>query len=117
MYLNSAQLLSYISNQVDAYTVNSAQVLPIATWIHLSVTYNAGTLCAFSNGVQTACQSGASFSNVVRTINYIGRSNYASDSLINDALFDELTIFNRPLNSREINYEMNRLQPHIIDII
>ncbi len=67
----------------------------------------------YLNGIQIGSSTGVTLNNIVKTQNYIGKSNWDADPLINDAIFDEFKIFNRPLNSSEITREMNKLQPQI----
>ena len=75
-------------------------------WFHLAVEFNSGTMLVFKNGIQIGSLSGVSFNNIVKISNFFGKSNWVNDPLLNDAVIDELKIFNRPLNSSEITNEM-----------
>ena len=68
----------------------------------------------YLNGVQAASKSSVPYALSVKSYNFMGKSNWAVDPLIDDAIFDEFKIFNRPLNSSQIISEMNKLQPQII---
>ena len=70
----------------------------------------------YLNGTQIGSSTGVTLNNIVKTQNFIGKSNWAADPLVNDAIFDEFKIFNRPLNSSEIKSEMNKSQPQIVII-
>ena len=71
--------------------------------------YNSGTVSLYINGVQFGSKSGYLMNNVVRTTNYIGRSNWIDPNI--NAVLDEIKIFNRPLTVSEICTEMNKPQP------
>ena len=97
--------------------IDSSETLNTNTWIHYAITYSSSnTMLMYLNGIQIGSSTGVTLNNIVRTQNYIGKSNWDGDPLINDAIFDEFKIFNRPLNSSEITSEMNKLQPQIIII-
>jgi hypothetical protein len=105
----------YSFNGMAYIRLDSTHSVPINQWTHVSTTYNMGVLKIYTNGIETGSLSGTSYNpNIMRTKNFVGRSNwYPTDQDVN-ATFDELKIFNRPLSSNEIMNEMNILQPYKI---
>lgn len=67
-------------------------------WHHITATWSNGNAVLFLNGVQVASGPASTPANVVRTINYIGRSAWAGDAYAN-AIYDDLRIYNRALTS------------------
>ncbi len=60
--------------------INSSAAIPLNTWTHLAFTRDSsGTGRIFLNGIQTASALIQAPLSVNRTINYIGRSNWAPD--------------------------------------
>ncbi len=87
----------------------SDTLLPINQWIHLSFVLIKPTAYFYINGQLDKMGSGSNPPNVVRTNNFIGRSNWfgtASDEHA-DTDYDDLKIFKRGLSEEEIRFEMN----------
>jgi hypothetical protein len=70
-------------------------------WQHITATWSNGTATIYLNGVAVVSGAISTPSNVVRTINYIGRSPWAGDAYAN-AIYDDLRIYNRALTANEI---------------
>ena len=82
--------------------LNCESTIVLNEWIHLAVTFNGSLTNFYYNGIS----SGSSLqltnpNNAVRNLNYIGKSNWPQDELVN-AVFDELRIYNRSLTQSEI---------------
>lgn len=71
------------------------------TWTLLTYSYSGGIGRLYVNGTQVAQGVQTAPVNVLRTLCYIGRSNWAGDSYYNGAI-DEFRIYNRALTSFEI---------------
>ena len=71
-------------------------------WIHLAVTFESNQTNFYYNGILCSNSSLYEPSNVIRKLNFIGKSNWPQDELAN-AVYDELRIYNRVLTLNEIN--------------
>jgi len=80
-------------------------------WYHLAFTYSNYKAFIYLNGNLAATGTSTSPpTNITRTANYVGRSNWKFTSYADsdtDADFDELKIFNRSLIQSEVIFEMN----------
>lgn len=74
---------------------------PFNSWLHMTETFDGKYIRAYINGAFIGLNTAFTPTNVVRTSNYIGKSNWPGDSLV-DAIFDDIRIYNRCLNSDEI---------------
>jgi hypothetical protein len=72
------------------------------TWNMLTVTYTNGNSTLSINGVPVIMGATSSPVNILRTINYIGRSNFASDAYFNGSM-DDFRLYNRVLTQSEIS--------------
>ncbi len=103
----------------NTFSFTTAYNLPQITvnlnqWMHIAATFNSGTISVYINGIlATSLQSAAFRSEILRTSNYVGKSNWPGDGLANSIL-DELKIFNKPLSVEEIKNEKDKLQPYKI---
>ena len=77
------------------------------------MSFSSGLVNLYINSQPVGTGTGYTVNNILRRTNYIGLSNFG-DSTLNAAL-DEIKIFNRPLNTIELEIEMNKPQP--LDII
>lgn len=73
----------------------------IGTWQHLVYTFENGTARLLLNGTVIAQGAQTAPQNVLRTICYIGRSNWGTDAYLNGAL-DDFRLYNRTLTSEEL---------------
>ena len=86
--------------------VFSATAITLNKWQFLAVTLN-GTQCSiYLDGVLTKTGNAVSPSNVTRSFNYIGRSNWPSYAGTTAAI-DDLKFFNRALTQSELMLVMN----------
>ena len=102
--LNGATISSYLYSNLS---------IAQNQWAHVAMTYNNGTVSLYTNSQSAGSSSGFSMRSVLRTTNYLGRSNWGEPNI--NATFDELKIFNRPLSVNEIATEMNKPQPIILN--
>jgi len=101
------------SNEVYGFLTSS---FILNKWQHLACVYSFPYYSIYIDGVEaTTPGSSVTFNsfdlaNIVRTSNYIGRSNWYGPGRSEqdaDADFDDLKIFNRALTQQEIQFEMN----------
>ena len=97
IYTNTA------SSQITAPTL-----LPTNQWVHVAVTLNGTTGAIYVNGVPQVTGTMFVPRNVVRTNNYIGRSDFESggDARAN-AIYDEVRIWNVARTQAQIQTSMN----------
>ena len=104
---NSLDLLGRIytatNSKINIWTSNP---MVLNNWYHAALTYDAGILSIYRDGVQAMNISGLSFSPRIRYSNYFGLSTW-NEYLI--GCLDEIKIFNRALTSAEILAEMNNV--------
>jgi hypothetical protein len=100
----------------NAFYDYSSQSLNLNKWQHLACVFSFPYYFIYIDGNLTTAQGSqtthTSFSlvNVVRTRNFVGRSNWFDNTNLDkdaDADFDDLKIFNRALSQQEIQSEMN----------
>lgn len=82
--------------------VNSSTILALNQWQLLTYTWTANTGTLYINGNMVAQGTQQAPLNVVRNINYIGRSNWSVDGYA-QGRFDDFRIYNRVLSAAEIN--------------
>lgn len=83
------------------YVFSNATQTPLNQWAHLALTFSSGIGSIYINGVRVAQGNLATPQNVLRTLNYIGRSQWVVDAYA-DATFDEFRIYNRALTTTEL---------------
>jgi hypothetical protein len=76
-------------------------VSTLNSWNHLATVYDGNTASVYINGVKVATTTASGARLIFRNINYIGRSNWATDAYAN-AIFDEFSLWNRELSESEI---------------
>jgi hypothetical protein len=97
-----------VKNGGAEQAVNTEQ-LPLQQWVHVVVVLGGGNGRIFMNGVEKASAPVTIKPKDIKPgLNYIGKSQFAADPLFSGKL-DELVIYNRALESQEINrlYEGN----------
>ena len=82
-------------------TLSSNTNMVLNQWIHLAVTFDGSLASFYYNGKLSGSSTQNQPSNLTRSTNYIGKSNWAQDALAN-AVYDELRIYNRVLTQNEI---------------
>lgn len=89
-------------------TLSAPGVIENNTWQHLAFTIdNEGTANIYKNGIVVATGVVNVPNLVDRTNNYIGKSNWAADSLY-QGLMDDIQIYGYALNTDEIRYLYNQ---------
>ena len=93
---------------------STTEALKLDQWQHLSFVFSFPSFSVYIDGIDvttpgsTITDPSFSLKNIVRTLNYVGRSNwYMNGDLDADADFDDLKLFNRALTQTEIQFEMN----------
>lgn len=86
--------------------VKATSQLPTNQWVHLAATLSGTTGTIYINGIPAGSGTLNVAPNVVRTNNYIGRSNYGGDSYAN-AIFDEIRIWNVARTQAQIQSAMH----------
>ncbi len=99
---------------VGGPTLTSVSVLPNNQWQLLTYTWSNGGGQLFINGELVAQGPQTAPNNVIRTLNYIGRSNWASDGFANAGL-DDFRMYNRILTPEEIRL-MTVEQPSALQV-
>ncbi len=99
----TAQPLAYIlCSNYDYIRIDGNTNVNLREWSHVSYTYNAGTISLYLNGNLIGTATGNSCpEKMERNSNFIGKSNWNGDGLLN-AILDDFKIYNRPLNNDEI---------------
>ena len=96
-----------------ADNIYSSQPLTPNQWVQLVAVQSGSTGLIYINGQQVASAANAGIANVTRTNNYIGRSNWGSDSYL-DGKIASLKIYNRALTSGEILDDFNTNNPSFV---
>lgn len=91
----------YVSTATGGQITSPSTTLPVAQWALLTYTWSNGTGRLYINGTQVVSGTQATPNNILRTLNYIGRSNWSNDAYAN-ASFDDFRIYNRMLSVSEI---------------
>jgi len=93
----------WIRNKDIFSSIGSNTELVIDKWNHVSVSLMKTEAKIYLNGQLDKTGYISSPKPTVRTLNYIGKSNWNNENA--DAIYDELKIFNRALLPEEIAYE------------
>ena len=96
----------YILNDNSNAGAFSSSNISLNTWVHLAGTLSGSTITLYINGVSVASMTGATVNSVTLTLNYIGRSNWASDGNFSGSI-DEFRIWNYALSQAQIQASMN----------
>ena len=105
----TSHLVVQIYDESYKSEIISKSVVNLNVWTYLAVVFNQGKAEIYLNG---SCDTTVFLyipRSVKRFSNYIGKSNWASNQNIH-ACLDELKIFNRALDSSEINQELFTVQ-------
>lgn len=86
----------FIESELPATTL-------LRKWLHVAVTMEGSAVKLYLNGEEVASTSdiGVEFSDLQPFVNYIGRSQFASDPLF-EGMIDDFIIYNHALSSEEI---------------
>ncbi|MBN2727693.1 MAG: hypothetical protein JXR53_00560 [Bacteroidales bacterium] len=94
------QFVSFRLGSTEVTTLNGT-VLPLNQWSHVAFSFDGSNLHLYINGSEIASTSASAPRYIQRTVNYIGRSAWASDSYAN-AVYDDFGLWNRALTENEI---------------
>ena len=92
----------YIGFSTSPSTLACDYGIILNEWIHLAATFDGRKTNFYYNGISNCNSSFYQPSNVIRSKNFIGKSNWDVDEPAN-AVYDELRIYNRVLTLNEIN--------------
>ncbi len=101
-----------INSNTETLSIRTTLKIELNKWVHLASVFSQPNGFIYIDGVSyttTLFQYTAGPANILRTSNFVGRSNWWSPGADADANadFDELKIFNRALSQQEIKDEMN----------
>ena len=97
----SASYFQILSGFNILTTLSSNKNIFLNEWIHLAVTFDGSQTNFYYNGIFSGSCTQNQPRNIIRSTNYIGKSNLPQDALSN-AVYDELRIYNRVLDPSEI---------------
>ncbi|MCD6023789.1 MAG: hypothetical protein K0Q91_705 [Fibrobacteria bacterium] len=87
----SGKVMARIKGASDRTVYGPDASLTPGEWQMIAAVTNGSTLTLYRNGVQIASGTGSNFTNVSRSLNFIGRSGITSDSAFG-GLIDEVTL-------------------------
>lgn len=91
---------------VGGAQMQASSTIPLNQWSHIAATLSGTTATIYINGVAAGTANFPIPANVVRTSNYIGRSNWGQGDPDASAIFDELRIWNVARTATEIQSKM-----------
>lgn len=92
---------------IEGVQIPATTQIPLNQWSHVAATFSGGIGTIYINGVARGSGFFPTPANVVRNINYIGRSNWGTGDPDANAVFDELRIWNIAKTPSQIMAEMN----------
>ena len=121
MYLTPSDgnaLALVIKNGEQQLTVSGESKLTASRWKHLAVTVSKDSIVIYVDGVKTAQTTEVSVlpSDILPTINYIGRGQLPSDPYLK-AFVDDIQMFGKALTAEEINAVMDSATNGISQLI
>lgn len=106
---NGSSMRMVMKNGADEQIMETA-TLPLSQWAHIAITVSDNEVCLYVDG---QLKSSASTSEMdIRpsmfkpVLNYIGKSQYKADPLLNGSV-DDFRIYNYPLSAEQIGQTMN----------
>jgi hypothetical protein len=99
--------MGVFTNNSSSPVIHAATQLPTNQWTHLAATLHGTTGTIYINGSVAVTGTLNVAPNVVRTNNYIGRSNYSADGYAN-ADFEEIRIWNVARTQAQIQSTMDQ---------
>ena len=106
----NGQVTSLLFNDTYAFAyAMSPNILPLFTWTHLAVVVDNIYFTIYTDGLQvsqTTQNPNFIMRNLIRHLNYIGKSNWWWDGNAK-CKYRNLRIYNRALSSTEITNDMN----------
>lgn len=101
----SGKIGLHIFSGASSTSIVSPNAVALNTWVHVACVFNSGTGKIYLNGVEAVSGALNTPQNVTRTLNYIGRSQWA-DAYANMRM-DEFRIWNMARTVTEIQSSMN----------
>lgn len=98
-----------LNQNVSSPYNNLSTQLTIDQWTHLAMTLSGTTLTTYLNAGNQQSVVALLIRSVVRSLNFFGKSNWASDPYSN-AEYDEIKFYNRSLGQTEIANDMNNVK-------
>lgn len=103
---------SYGTSGQPGFYVGGAQfaassAIPLNQWTHIAATLSGTTATIYINGVASGTANFPVPANIVRSYNYIGKSNWGWGDPAPNASFDDLRIWNVAKTQSEIQSSMN----------
>jgi hypothetical protein len=86
--------------------IQATSTIPLNQWSHIAATLSGTTGTIYINGVAAGTGTFPIPANVIRTLNYIGRSNWGTGDPDASAVFDDLRIWNVARTASEIQSKM-----------
>lgn len=107
---NGSKMVLALKDGGDEQTVAYKSKMPANSWQHITVTIGNGCACIYINGEKVAESTGITIkpSDIKPVLNYIGRSQFASDPYFKGYL-DDVRIYNYVLSDDEIKNVMGDL--------
>jgi hypothetical protein len=114
LWINKNQLYGQVYNDTYTYDLTLAtQPIKLNVWYHVAFVLDGQYGYIYLNGALAGANLLNGCKAVNRTMNFIGRSNWYNYGDQNaDAVYDDIKIFNRALNSTEIVNEYNSSDNH-----
>lgn len=103
---SSGQVSLHVFQGGSAQFIQASTAIPLEQWTHIACVLNNGTATIYYNGVSVATGPVHAPLNIIRTANFIGKSNWA-DYLAN-AVMDEVRIWNVARTEQQIREGMYR---------
>jgi hypothetical protein len=101
-------LIQIINNGGTPVSLQSPEAIPLNTWAHLAATLSGTSLKLYINGNEVASTTVSELpNNVNRKINYIGKSNTATDSHLKGKL-DEIRVWSVARTAEEIQLNLGK---------
>ncbi|MFZ4621461.1 MAG: LamG-like jellyroll fold domain-containing protein, partial [Bacteroidota bacterium] len=101
----SGKIGFHIFNGASATNIVTPNAVPLNTWVHVACVFNNGTGRIYLDGIEVV-SGGLNYpTNVVRTLNYIGKSQYADPHA--NLRMDEFRIWNVARTAAQIRSGMN----------
>ncbi|NUN69642.1 MAG: T9SS type A sorting domain-containing protein [Bacteroidetes bacterium] len=102
----SGQVSLHVFQGGSSQSIQAPTSIPLEQWTHIACVLNNGTATIYYNGIAVATGAVHAPLNIIRTSNFIGKSNWA-DALAN-MVADEIRFWNVARTEQQIREEMYR---------
>jgi hypothetical protein len=106
MFGNSSNLFGIIFQNLNFTNLKTSLNLNLSQWYFVSYVLSSNTAYIYVNGIQVGTGQSFAPSKILRTKNYIGKSNWDANSYA-DAIYDEIKIYQGGLSLNQIINEYN----------